>query len=1157
MEQYRFPEQEQRFWDEQRVPLAVYQFVDKRVVTLAVSAGFVKLLGLDSREEAVRLMDNDMYRDAHPDDVARISNAALRFATEGVDYDVIYRVKLNGAYTILHAKGEHFHTQTGERLAVVWYTNEGEYSDGETGSALNRAINNALREDELYRRVNFDYLTGLPSMTYFFELAEERRKDAQAQSQAMAMLFLDLNGMRYYNEKYGFSEGNNLIQDFAKLLVSQFGSQCCCRLAQDHFAAFAPAEGLEDRLNAIFKQAEGLNGGRSLPVRVGIYLNTMKDVGAIVACDRAKAACDINRNTFVSRYAYYSEDMQASAQRKQYILNTLDRAIREQWIKVYYQPIIRAANGCVCDEEALARWIDPDKDMLSPAEFIPVLEESRLIYKLDLYVVDRIIEKLRVQAEAGLYIVPVSVNLSRADFDACDVVEEIRRRVDAAGIGRDKLTIEITESIIGSDFDFMKAQIERFQKLGFQVWMDDFGSGYSTLDVLQSIHFDLIKLDMRFLQQFDEGDKSRIILTELVRMAMGLDTETVCEGVETEAQAEFLREIGCTKLQGFFYCRPIPMEQVLERYRTGTQIGFENPAESEYYAALGRVNLYDMALIAGEDNDAFRRYFDTLPTAILEVREFKCQYLRCNRTYRDFMKRMFGMILIGVEMDYATMQDGPGSAFMKSVLQCSRDGNRAIIDEKMSDGSTVHSFVRRIAVNPVTQTAAIAVAVLAITEQSEHFGTTFAHIAQSLSADYVNLYYVDLETENFIEYSSDATRGALALECHGEDFFSTSRRDAARRLYVDDRDFFIRTFTKENVVRAMDEHGTFMLTYRLMIDDVPTYVNMKATRMQDDDHSIIIGVSNVDAQMKQREAMERVKAERVTYARITALSGDCICLYTVDPETGRYSEYSATSAYEGLGIDKAGNDFFSNTIKDSARHIYEEDIEMFRSMFTRENVMREIERNGIFSLRYRLMMDGAPVYVRIKAVMVQEHDGAQLIIGVINIDAQVKREQEYAQKLSAARSRANLDGLTGVKNKVAYQSVSDALNQQIEEGQPVKYAIVLCNVTDLEAVNRTQGRQAGDRRIMEACAVICETFKHSPVFRVGGDEFAVIAQGHDYECIDALMETLDERNAHSREDGDIVIASGMAKYDGNGNVATVFKRADILRQASADMLGHA
>ena len=149
--------------------------------------------------------------------------------------------------------------------------------------------------------------------------------------------------------------------------------------------------------------------------------------------------------------------------------------------------------------------------------------------------------------------------------------------MDAAGVARDRISIEITESVIGSDFDFMKEQVERFQALGFSVWMDDFGSGYSSLDVLQGIKFNPLKFDMGFMRRLDESDAGRTILTELMKMALALGVDTVCEGVETEEQVRFLQEIGCSKLQGFYYCKPVPIKEIAERNRKGVQIGYENP----------------------------------------------------------------------------------------------------------------------------------------------------------------------------------------------------------------------------------------------------------------------------------------------------------------------------------------------------------------------------------------------------------------------------------------------------------------------------------------------------------------------------------------------------------------------------------------------------
>ncbi len=984
MEKYTYSDAELAALEGMSAPLAVYQFIDRRVVTLALSDGFCELFGYTDRAEAYYDMDHNMYRDTHPDDAARMADAAFRFATEGGKYDVIYRTKKKdgSGYHIIHALGKHVYTETGVRLAHVWYTDEGAYAEdwNSPGTGLlNNALNSALHEESILKASYFDYLTGLPSMTYFFELAEAGRSALIAEGKRPALLYMDLVGMKFYNQKYGFAEGDRLLRAFSKLLIQTFSHENCSHFGSDHFAVYTDSEDLEARLRGFFRECHTINEGMSLPVRVGIYPDAMEPVHASTACDRAKFACDAIRNSINSCFNYYSQNLRDDAERRQYILDNLDRAIAEKWVKVYYQPIVRAVNGRVCDEEALSRWIDPVKGFLSPADFIPTLEDAGVIYKLDLFVLEQVLEKLQIQRDSGLHLVPQSVNLSRSDFDACDIVEEIRQRVDDAGIGRELITIEITESVIGVNFEFMKSQIERFQALGFPVWMDDFGNGYSSLDVLQSLHFDLIKFDMGFMKRLDEGDKGKIVLTELVKMVTSLGIDTVCEGVETEKQVRFLQEIGCSKLQGYYYTRPIPLEEVLARYREGRQIGFENPEESAYFEAIGRVNLFDLNVIASEEVDAFQNFFNTLPMAIMEIRDGKVRFVRSNQSYRDFMKRFFDIRLSDMSQEFTDAPFGPGSEFMNLVRRCCSNGTKAFYDEKMPDGSVVHSFARRISVNPVTGTTAAAVAVLSITAPAE--GATYASIARALAADYHNIYFVDLRTDDFIEYSSPVGGEGLAVERHGVDFFVTSR-NSAERIYEQDREAFFAAFTKENIVRKLDQQGVFTTSYRLMDSGQPVYAGMKVVRAYPDVEHIVIGVSIIDNQMKQKELEAALRRERLVFDRISALSDNYLSIYTVNTETGDYLQYSATSDYESLGLAKEGQDFFRQAAINLRKAIHPEDQDRCLRLFTREHVMDTIREKGRFIMQYRLVINGKPVPVTLRAALVREADGEKLIVGV-------------------------------------------------------------------------------------------------------------------------------------------------------------------------------
>ncbi len=989
MERYRLHEIEKAHMENSRIPFAIYQLVDKRVVTIVLSAGFRELFGYDDISEAYHDMDNDMYKDTHIDDAARIADAAFRFATEGGRYDVIYRTRdrKTGGYKIVHALGEHFFTETGERLAQVWYTDEGSYheEEHEAETVLNRALKNALYEESFIKASYYDHLTGLPSMTYFFNLASERRNEIQNEGENAAMLFMDFSGMKYFNHKYGFAEGDKLLQSFSRVLAELFGNENCSRMGQDHFAAVVKTEGVEEKLRELFEKCKAINDGRNLPLHVGIYKNWYDGVVASMACDRAKFACDTLKNVFSSDFSYYNMSMKDAEERQQYIIANLDKAIEERWIKVYYQPIVRAVNGRVCDEEALARWIDPMNGFMSPAEFIPVLEEHCLIYKLDLYVVECVLKKIDTLTKAGLHIIPQSVNLSRSDFDSCDIVEEIRRRVDEAGISHSMLTIEITESVIGKDFEFMKAQIDRFREQGFAVWMDDFGSGYSSLDVLQSIKFDLIKFDMRFMQKFNEGNTGKIILTELLKMATSLGIDTICEGVETREQAQFLQETGCAKLQGYLFEKPIPVEQILMKYSKGIQIGFENPEESQYYESIGRVNLHDLSVIAQENVNDFDNFFNTLPMAIIELNEGQVRFARTNQSYRDFMDRCFAFRVNDRHESFHDKPEAVASPFMNALIQCCEDSSTLFLDETMPDDSTVHSCLRRIAVNPCTGTVAIAVAVLSI--RSADQGTTFFNIAKALVADYFNLFYVDIESEKFYEYTSRIGDGYMDMERRGENFFDESRRDALKYLFQEDHEKFVSAFTKENVLGQIEEQGTFNISYRLMMNGKPVYVAMKAMRMQDDPAHLIIGVRNVDVQMRQQMMLEKVRQNKIIFSRIIALTGDYICLYTVDPVTGEYDEYSAAGVYKDFGLAKSGEDFFAAAYTDAAAMLHPDDLEMFREAFTKEKVLDDIDKKGIFTLKYRLIIDNSPVPVILRIARVNEDDGEKLIIGAYKVGA--------------------------------------------------------------------------------------------------------------------------------------------------------------------------
>ena len=828
---------------------------------------------------------------------------------------------------------------------------------------------------------------------------------------------------------------------------------------------------------------------------------------------------------------------------KEYFIDNLDRAIKEEWIKAYHQPLVRAASGRVSDEEAFSRWVDPDKGTFEAEEFVPVLEEAHLTYKLDLYMIDRILKKMKDQENRGFFVVSESVNLSGDDFRCCDMVSEMIALMDSYGFSRDKLSVEFSERDIAADLDFMKEQIERLQSEGIKVYMDDYGSGYSSMLILLNMRFDLLKIDQTFVEAIDKSDTGRIIVTELVKTALGLGIDTAAEGVETQSQVNFLKEIGCTKLQGYFYVRPISWDDIIERNRKHKQIGFENPAEADYFEALGRVNLYDLVISRNDDKN-LNKYFDTFPMVVYGLDDEKATFIRCNKSYRDFVGEYFPNSKDKRVIPYEDVKPGVGYYSFKAVRQCAKSGENAIIDDRTSDGLTLQLFIRRVAVNPVTGVAAVAVAVLSNTDTASTESLTYNYVARALSEDYINLYFVDLDTDTFAEYTPDGASRDITFKKVGEDFFNLDRNDFDFEVYPDDLPTLKKEFAKEKIVREIEEKGQFSLVTRVILNGVPNYISIKGVKTKGKGNRAIVGINNVDSQIKNREIVERAKEERQIYQRIGALTGNFIFIFTVDPETGHFFKYNPTHISSDMGIPEEGNDFFTCIIKQARQGIHKGDLDHFLAAFNKINVFDQIHLTGMFENEHRLLINGKPRYVAMRATITKEDDEEKLIVGIMDIDSQIRREQEYARSLNAAEIKANLDELTGIKNKHAYASLEERLNERIRHNRHIDFAVGVFDLNGLKQVNDTYGHQEGDRFIKKGCEIICQIFKHSPVFRVGGDEFAVIAQGYDYLNIDSLMLRLRKQNIKNQIRKDVVIAGGFSRYMGGEKVADVYKRAD-------------
>ena len=293
-------------------------------------------------------------------------------------------------------------------------------------------------------------------------------------------------------------------------------------------------------------------------------------------------------------------------------------------------------------------------------------------------------------------------------------------------------------------------------------------------------------------------------------------------------------------------------------------------------------------------------------------------------------------------------------------------------------------------------------------------------VAQALAADYFCIYYVNTDNNKFIEYNASPEYKAFGLPTTGDDIISFSRNQFEEIIFPEDREMFLESFTKEKVLASLDAHNHFTLTFRMMFRDNPTYVHLKITRMiEKDGRHVVIGISSVDEQMRAREAFEKAHHASITYSRIAqALAGDYFSIHVVDPVTDRFIAYSSLDEYGKPGAEKAGEDYFGSIRGTMERAIYSEDKDRFMEIFTKEKVLAITERDGHFTTKFRLMLDGSPVFVSMKATLMEDKDGRHLIVGTNNIDAQIKREEEYRRRMADARTSARNDFLANMSHDI-------------------------------------------------------------------------------------------------------------------------------------------
>lgn len=420
----------------------------------------------------------------------------------------------------------------------------------------------------LTRISNEDELTEIPNMRCFRRVCTANIVSSVKNRESHTFLYFDIERFKAYNEKYGFKKGDALLKQIAALLSEIFEGEPIARFSDDHFVAYADISTMEEKINQFRERVSALDSEVRLDVKIGSCTPAMASNDISLACDRARVACNALKRQYKKFYLAYDEALEKKITQKQYIINNIDNAVANGWIKVFYQPVVKCAggNGELVGLEALARWDDPELGLLPPFMFIETLEEYMEIHKLDQCIVTQVCQHLREDIDRGRPVVPVSLNFSRLDFELYDVPQFLNSVAEEYNIPSSLLDVEITESALTDQFGLLQENMTRLRNKNFSLWLDDFGSGYSSLNVLKDFTFNVLKIDMKFLRDFPANQKSVPIITMIVDLAKQLGMVTLCEGVETREQYEFLQSVGCDKAQGYYFDKPLPRDAMVAKY---------------------------------------------------------------------------------------------------------------------------------------------------------------------------------------------------------------------------------------------------------------------------------------------------------------------------------------------------------------------------------------------------------------------------------------------------------------------------------------------------------------------------------------------------------------------------------------------------------------
>lgn len=433
--------------------------------------------------------------------------------------------------------------------------------------AMQLAKDHQIRE--MHRFIEEDSLTGVYNRETFYRKAAELMQ--QHEETDYEVIYFDISAFRVINDLFRVETGNLILKAAAYYLRAAAGERGVCgRMEADHFALCQPvhAVAMDTIMQGLDSTVQSLGIRHDVVFYAGVYHVENVYLPVIQMLDRAQLALSRVKGSADSRYCVYDETMRAQLLREQAILRDMEFALQERQFEVYYQPVYNQRTGHIVSAEALARWQHPSQGMIAPRVFVPLFEHNGFIVRLDHYVWEQAAAFLAAACEDGAEALTLSVNVSPLNFYDRGLQAFLQELLKKHGLAPWRLTLEVAERAYAESPQQLMQAVAAFRAAGFRVVMDDFGGGDASLSMLKHLPVDLLKLDVGFLQH-DEGEaRARVIFEGIASTAKRLGMGIVVQGVETAAQRDYLASIGCEKMQGYVYARPMPADefrQILRR----------------------------------------------------------------------------------------------------------------------------------------------------------------------------------------------------------------------------------------------------------------------------------------------------------------------------------------------------------------------------------------------------------------------------------------------------------------------------------------------------------------------------------------------------------------------------------------------------------------